>query len=57
MRTCESMKVAAGDVVVAGEVLGAVGSSGRSTGPHLHFAVERDGDPVDPAPLIGRARG
>lgn len=53
----QSTKVAVGDVVAAGQVLGAVGSSGRSTGPHLHFVVERAGDPVDPAPLIGRARG
>jgi len=52
----QSMRVAAGETVAAGQVLGAVGSTGRSTGPHLHFTVERSGDPVDPAPLIGRER-
>lgn len=48
----EKAAVAVGATVRAGEVLGAVGSSGRSTGPHLHFAVERDGETVDPAALL-----
>jgi len=52
----QSMRVAAGQTVAAGQVLGAVGSTGRSTGPHLHFTVERAGDAIDPAPLIGRDR-
>lgn len=37
-----------GDVVAAGQVVGAAGSTGNSRGPHLHFEVRRDGHAVDP---------
>lgn len=43
-----SLCVSAGQVVEKGTVLGYVGSTGYSTGPHLHFEIIKDGDYVDP---------
>ncbi len=42
------MDVKAGDVVKRGDMIGAVGSSGTSSGPHLHYEVIKDGEHVDP---------
>jgi hypothetical protein len=42
-----------GSVVEAGETIGAVGNTGVSTGPHLHFELLINGEHVDPLPLIG----
>jgi len=48
----ESTGLVSGDPVAAGAEIGRVGSSGLSTGPHLHFEVRRDGRPVDPVSLL-----
>jgi murein DD-endopeptidase MepM/ murein hydrolase activator NlpD len=42
-----------GDRVRRGDLLGGVGSTGRSTGPHLHYEVFRDGRRVNPWPFLG----
>jgi murein DD-endopeptidase MepM/ murein hydrolase activator NlpD len=41
----------AGDAVAQGEVVGYVGSTGLSTGPHLHYTIYLDGDAIDPLKL------
>lgn len=43
-----SLNVRAGQVVQGGEILGFVGSTGLSTGPHLHYEVRYHGKPIDP---------
>jgi murein DD-endopeptidase MepM/ murein hydrolase activator NlpD len=44
--------VKVGDQIRIGQVIGAVGSTGRSTGPHLHYETRIDGDAVDPQKFL-----
>jgi len=44
--------VKVGDVVKIGQVIGLVGSTGRSTGPHLHYETRIDGEAVDPQKFL-----
>lgn len=48
----DSFAVGPDDEVAAGQLLGAMGSTGRSTGPHLHFESRIDGTAIDPAPFL-----
>jgi murein DD-endopeptidase MepM/ murein hydrolase activator NlpD len=50
----EKTLVAVGDTVKRGDPIGLMGSTGRSTGPHVHFEVLRNGRQVDPLSFIGR---
>ncbi|RAZ94319.1 peptidase M23, partial [Klebsiella oxytoca] len=43
-----------GDVVVRGETIAAVGTTGRSTGNHLHFSVRLNGSYVSPWGYLGQ---
>jgi murein DD-endopeptidase MepM/ murein hydrolase activator NlpD len=48
----ESMNVKKGQSVKRWQTIGTMGSTGRSTGPHLHYEVHKDGRPVDPMPFV-----
>jgi murein DD-endopeptidase MepM/ murein hydrolase activator NlpD len=46
------INVRVGDVIKIGQVIGEVGSTGRSTGPHLHYETRIDGEAVDPQKFL-----
>lgn len=48
MHMQKGLKVKKGDVVSAGQTIGKVGSTGHSTGNHLHLQIEQNGKPIDP---------
>ena len=45
---CSTVRVRSGQRVLRGDVVATVGSSGLSTGPHLHYEIRVNGRPVDP---------
>lgn len=52
-----ALLVRAGDVVLDGQQIAKVGSTGRSTGSHLHFEVKLNGAQVDPRQFLDKVRG
>ncbi len=49
---CNALKVSPGQTIRAGEIIGTVGSTGISTGSHLHFEIRKNGEPTDPESFL-----
>jgi len=49
---CSELYVKDGDIVEKGQPISSVGSTGFSTGPHLHFELRANGEPIDPAAYL-----
>ena len=54
---CASLDVKEGDIVRQGQVLGTIGATGRTSGPHLHWGLKWRDARLDPAPLAGPMPG
>jgi murein DD-endopeptidase MepM/ murein hydrolase activator NlpD len=46
------VNVIQGQHIEAGDLIGYIGTTGRSTGPHLHYEIRKDGDDIDPVPFL-----
>jgi len=53
---CKELYLKVGDIVEKGQVLAAMGSTGRSTGPHVHYEVRRNGKTINPKKYIHRSK-
>lgn len=49
---CQDIYVTEGQEIIQGQEIATVGSTGNSTGPHLHFEIRIDNDPINPAEII-----
>jgi len=49
-----SLLVEVGDIVSKGQVIAKMGSEGRSTGPHVHYEILKNGKPVNPSKFVNR---
>lgn len=48
----KTLRVKVGDIVKRGQIIGDMGSTGLSTGAHLHFGIQRSGQWIDPKPYL-----
>jgi murein DD-endopeptidase MepM/ murein hydrolase activator NlpD len=53
----QELRVATGDRVTQGQIIGSIGTTGRSTGPHLHWGLNLGQDYLDPATIVGPMPG